>query len=155
MIQSKVSGTSMKIDEGPLKEARILLHPMRYRIAELLAEKPMHIRELIEALGEDRRLVSYHLLTLEEHGFISSEFDLPQETITTRQTDNKRYSVTGKSRISCQFLILEAEGLLGDSRTTRELHAAGKLQDLKGKVTRKYSATEKAEGVLSELKKYF
>ena len=71
----------MDIEDRLVKEAHILLHPTRYRIAKLLAEKPRHISELIEALGEDGRLVSYHLLTLEEHGFVSSKFDFPQEAL--------------------------------------------------------------------------
>lgn len=134
----------MEIEDKLVKEAHILLHPLRYRIAELLAEKPMHIRELIEALGEDRRLVSYHLLTLEEHGFVSSKFNFPYEPIANRKS-GKKYGVTGKGRISYQFLILEEEGLLGDNCTVSH------LQRLKGKVRRKYSVTEKTEELLSEL----
>jgi DNA-binding transcriptional ArsR family regulator len=138
----------MDIEDGLVKEAHILLHPTRYRIAELLAEKPRHIRELIEALDEDRRLVSYHLLTLEEHGFVSSKFDFPQEAMA-KSKPGKKYGVTDKGRISYQFLILEEEGLLGDNRKI------SLLQGLKGKVMRKYSVTEKAEEVLSELKNRF
>ncbi|MBN1762354.1 MAG: winged helix-turn-helix transcriptional regulator [Methanomicrobia archaeon] len=135
----------MNIEDRLVKEAHLLLHPTRYRIAELLAEKPRHINELIAALGEDRRLVSYHLLTLEEHGFVSSKFDFPQEPRANRKA-GKKYGVTDKGRISYQFLILEEEGLLGDDREISQ------LQGLKGKVMRKYSVTEKAEEALSELK---
>jgi DNA-binding transcriptional ArsR family regulator len=54
-----------------LKDSYILLHPERYRILELLAEKPMHINELSRALSQERRLVAYHLMTLEERGFFT------------------------------------------------------------------------------------
>ena len=135
----------MDIEDRLVKEAHVLLHPTRYRIAKLLAEKPRHISELIEALGEDGRLVSYHLLTLEEHGFVSSKFDFPQVEMA-KSKPGKKYDVTDKGHISYQFLILEAEGLLGDNRKMPA------LQGLKGKVMRKYRVTEKAEEVLSEFK---
>jgi len=63
-------------DAKLLEDAHILMHPLRYRIVELLAEKPMHINALASALGMERRLVSYHLLKLEEHGFVTSEYEL-------------------------------------------------------------------------------
>jgi DNA-binding transcriptional ArsR family regulator len=138
----------MDIEDRLVREAHILLHPTRYRIAELLAEKPRHIHELIEALGEDRRLVSHHLLTMEEHGFVSSKFDFPQEAMA-KSKPGKKYGVTSKARISYRFLILEEEGLLGDNRKISP------LQGLKGKVMRTYSVTEKAEEVLSEFKNRF
>lgn len=131
-----------------MKEARIFLHPTRYRIAKLLAEKPMHVKELTEVLGEERRLVSYHLLLLEEHGFVSSEFEYPKEAISSGKAI-KKYGVTGKGHFSYHLLILEAEGLLGNN------DSISPQPELKGKVIRKYRATEKAEGVLADLKKGF
>jgi len=49
-----------KIEDNLLKDAHALLHPIRFRIVELIAEKPMYINEISKALGEERRLVSYH-----------------------------------------------------------------------------------------------
>jgi hypothetical protein len=54
-----------------LEDSHILMQPERYRIVELLAEKPMYIRELSRALPEERRLVAYHLAALEERWFFS------------------------------------------------------------------------------------
>jgi|GEM_PF-1230107 len=34
--------------------------------------------EISKALGEERRLVSYHLHTLEEYGFVSSKYEIPE-----------------------------------------------------------------------------
>ena len=65
-----------KLDVKLLEDAHVLLHPTRYRIVELLAEKPMHIDALATALGMEKRLVSYHLLKLEEHGFVTREYEL-------------------------------------------------------------------------------
>lgn len=84
----------MKIEDD-LKDVHVLLHPMRYRIAELLAEKPMHINEISNALGEERRLVSYHLLTLEEYGFLSSKYEISEQP-KSKGKAIKKYWVTGK-----------------------------------------------------------
>jgi len=69
----------MKIEDDLIKDVHMLLHPVRYRIVELLAEKPMHISGISKALGEERRLVSYHLLTLEEHGFLRSNYEISEQ----------------------------------------------------------------------------
>jgi DNA-binding transcriptional ArsR family regulator len=135
-------------EDNLLKEAHILLHPLRYRIAELLAERPLNLHELIETLGEDRRLVSYHLLTLEEHGFVSGKFGLDRFERDASGKTGATYGVTEKGRISYQLLVLEVEGIIGD--TTGCLLPSV----LKGHTTRKYRTTEKVEGVLSELKKF-
>ncbi len=136
---------NMNIEDTLVKSTHILLHPLRYRIAELLTERSMTLREITEALGEDRRLVSYHLLILEEHGFLCGELEFPKGGISSGKT-TKKYGVTEKVGISYQLLILEEEGFLGDTNTY------SKLPELKGKVIRKYHATEKAEEVISELK---
>ena len=72
-----------------------LLHPIRYRIVERIAEKPMHINEISKALGEERRLVSYHLLTLEEHGFLNSKYEISEDAKSKGKAIRK-YHVTGK-----------------------------------------------------------
>ncbi len=85
----------MKIEDGLLKEVHVLLHPMRYKIVELLAEKPMHINEMSKVLGEERRLVSYHLLTLEEYGFLNSNYEISEQPKSKGKAIRK-YRVTGK-----------------------------------------------------------
>jgi DNA-binding transcriptional ArsR family regulator len=59
------------LDNELLEDTHIFLHPVRYRIMELLAEKPMYINALSSALGMERRLVAYHLATLEERRFVT------------------------------------------------------------------------------------
>jgi len=85
----------MKIEDDFIKEVHVLLHPMRYRIVELLAEKPMHINEISKAMREERRLVSYHLLTLEEHGFLSSNYEISEHPKSKGKAIRK-YRVMGK-----------------------------------------------------------
>jgi len=85
----------MKIEDGLLKEVHTLLHPIRYRIVERIAEKPMYINEISKALGEERRLVSYHLLTLEEYGFLNSKYEISEDAKSKGKAIRK-YRVTGK-----------------------------------------------------------
>jgi predicted transcriptional regulator len=49
---------------------------VRYRLLELLAEKPMHIDGISRALDVKRRLVAYHLMALQERGFVKSNYGL-------------------------------------------------------------------------------
>lgn len=138
----------MERENTLLKEAHILFHPLRYRIAALLAERPLNLQELIETLGEDRRLISYHLLILEEHGFVSGKFGFDRSDQMGSSKARVAYGVTEKGRISYQFLILEAEGVVGDT-TRRPLPPV-----MKGRIAREYQTTEKVDGVLSELKRF-
>lgn len=85
----------MKIEAGLVNDAHVLLHPIRYRIVQLLTEKSMHINEISKAMGEERRLVSYHLLTLEEHGFVSSKYEI-SENPKSKGKAIRRYWVNGK-----------------------------------------------------------
>ncbi|MBE0516053.1 MAG: winged helix-turn-helix transcriptional regulator [Methanophagales archaeon] len=85
----------MEIKDSLVMDAHVLFHPIRFRIVELLAEKPRYINELSKALGEDRRHVSYHLRTLEEYGFVSSKYEISDHP-KSRGKAIKRYWVNGK-----------------------------------------------------------
>ncbi len=39
----------------------------------------MHISELSRAMSEERRLVTYHLIKLEERGFVTSKYELSEQ----------------------------------------------------------------------------
>ena len=85
-----------------LDEASIILQPIRYRIYQELkrAGKPLYVDEVARRLGIDRRLVSFHLATLEEHGFVTSEF----KAITAAESNpgkgkaGRFFSLTGKAQ---------------------------------------------------------
>ncbi|RZN33702.1 MAG: ArsR family transcriptional regulator [Methanophagales archaeon ANME-1-THS] len=85
----------MKIKDQLVEEAHVLLHPIRFRIVELLNEKPMHINGLSKALGAERRLVSYHLLALEDYGFVNSKYEISEEPKSKGKAIRK-YWVTDK-----------------------------------------------------------
>jgi len=84
-----------KIEDKLVKEAHVLLHPIRFRIVQLLAEKSMHINEISKAMGEERRIVSYHLQTLEEYGFVNSKYEI-SENPKSKGRALRKYWVTGK-----------------------------------------------------------
>ena len=85
----------MKIEDRLVEEAHVLLNPIGFRIVELLAEKPMYISEIAKVMGEERRLVSYHLLTLEEYGFVSSKYEISEHP-KSRGKAIRKYWVNGK-----------------------------------------------------------
>jgi DNA-binding transcriptional ArsR family regulator len=64
------------LDDKPLEDAHIFTHPVKSQIIELLAKRPMHIDALSRALDETRGLVAYHLLALQERGFVKSKYEL-------------------------------------------------------------------------------
>jgi DNA-binding transcriptional ArsR family regulator len=84
-----------KVEDKLVKEAHVLLHPIRFRIVQLLAEKSMHINEISKAMGEERRIVSYHLLTLEEYGFVNSKYEI-SDNPKSKGRALRKYWVTGK-----------------------------------------------------------
>jgi DNA-binding transcriptional ArsR family regulator len=140
----------MKIDNPVVKDAHVLLHPTRYKIAELLSENPMHLRELSEALGKEIRLISYHLFVLEEHGFVNGKFEFPQEANSdsnSKEITMKQYGVTKKGRFSYNLIILDKERIEADENDPFR-HPESKRE-----LVRVYSPTEKVDGVLSELKR--
>jgi len=55
----------------------------------------MHINEISKAMGEERRIVSYHLLTLEEYGFVNSKYEI-SENPKSKGRALRKYWVTGK-----------------------------------------------------------
>ncbi len=68
-----------QLEEHLIMEAHVLVHPIRFRIVELLRENPMHINSISKALGEERRLVSYHLQILETYGYLSSKYEISEQ----------------------------------------------------------------------------
>ncbi|HDS45985.1 MAG TPA: ArsR family transcriptional regulator [Methanomicrobia archaeon] len=83
------------MEDTIVKDAHVLLHPIRFRIVELLADNPMHINRISKAMGEERRLVSYHLLTLEEYGFVDSRYEISEQPKSKNKAIRK-YWVTDK-----------------------------------------------------------
>jgi DNA-binding transcriptional ArsR family regulator len=64
------------LEGQPLEDAHIVKHPVRHRIVELLAKRPMPFDALSRALDEKRGLVAYHLMALQERGFVKSNYGI-------------------------------------------------------------------------------
>jgi DNA-binding transcriptional ArsR family regulator len=85
----------MEVEDTLVKEAHVLLHPIRFRIVELLVKSPLHINAISKAMGEERRLVSYHLMSLEEAGFVDSKYEI-SEAPKSKGKAIRKYWVTDK-----------------------------------------------------------
>ena len=59
-----------------LELLHLLAHPVRFRVAKALVEagEPIFIEQIAKRTVINRRLVSFHLLTLSEHGLVNSDF---------------------------------------------------------------------------------
>ena len=85
----------MEIKDSLVTDAHVLLHPIRFRIVELLPEKPLHINKISIAMGVERRLVTYHLEMLEESGFLTSKYEISEEK-KSKGKALRIYTVTDK-----------------------------------------------------------
>ncbi len=82
-----------------LKDGFHLMHPIRYKIIQILRDKnrAMYIDEIAKFIDVDRRLTSYHLTTLEKLGFAESMFDvIKKPTAKGLGKAGRFYSITPK-----------------------------------------------------------
>ena len=87
--------------EELLRMAYILMHPTRFKIIQALKEagRPLYIREIADKIGENHRIVSFHLTILAEHGFVEGEYRVieePKERSKARGKAGKFYRLTPK-----------------------------------------------------------
>lgn len=62
---------------GAMHEGHIITHPVRFRLLQYLRNHPeAHISQIVDGVGLDRRLVSFHLLTLERNGFVVGHYEI-------------------------------------------------------------------------------
>lgn len=71
----------------------VLLQPTRWKIINILKEskEPLYIKEIADKVGEDWKVVSFHLAALDDVGFVEGEFRSIE-----RPKDNPGYSRAGK-----------------------------------------------------------
>lgn len=86
------------MSENIVKDGLILLHPKRWQIYQTLKQKgePMYIDTIAKAIRVDRRLISFHLSTLEENGFVESEFKVIEKA-TSKGKAGRFYKLTPKA----------------------------------------------------------
>lgn len=82
-----------------IKDGIIMLHPVRWKILDLLHSKgvgaEMYIEEIANSIEEDRRLVSFHLGVLQERGFLVSDFKIVQKP-TSKGKAGRFFKLTPK-----------------------------------------------------------
>jgi predicted ArsR family transcriptional regulator len=85
------------MSEKTMREGLIMLHPIRWKILSTLKKEgsPMYIDSIAKMIGTDRRLVSFHLATLEEYGFLESEFKVVEEP-KSKGKAGRFYKLTAK-----------------------------------------------------------
>lgn len=77
----------------------ILMQPTRQKIVRLLqTSEPMYIEQIADKINEDRRVVSFHLATLAENGFVEGEYRLIEAATKNpgRGRGGKFYKLTPK-----------------------------------------------------------
>jgi len=68
------------------KLLHIMTHPIRYRIVKEIAKSgKSYVNQIARKLKLGRKLVSYHLLTLSQHGIVVGSYGLRSK----RSTDEK------------------------------------------------------------------
>jgi len=87
-----------RMSEETAKGGLILLHPVRWKIYQTLKanEKSMYIDQIAKAISEDRRLISFHLSTLEDNGFVDSEFKVIKKAASKGKA-GRFYKLTSKA----------------------------------------------------------
>jgi len=97
------------IERKPLAERLyIALQPTRKKILVALwkSPAPMYIEQIAKKIGEDRKNVAFHLLTLQEHGFVEGEYGViepPAERSAAIGKAGKFFRLTDEGRKVCEM----------------------------------------------------
>ena len=91
------------------EELALLLYPTRYDIYLTLknSTEPLYPAKIAQMLGISRKLASFHLSTLEEHGFATSEYGLSSPMSPPKAV--RYYTLTDKGERIIQNFIEEME----------------------------------------------
>ena len=80
-----------------VRDLYILLQPIRWKIIRVLkkARRPMYIKEIAKEVGEDWKIVAFHLAKLADAGFVEGEFRVI-ELAKSKGRAGKFYRLTDK-----------------------------------------------------------
>jgi predicted ArsR family transcriptional regulator len=88
-----------------IEEVHLLSHPLRYNILRLLSKgEPMFIGQIAEQLKAGQRLVSFHLVTLLDHDFVSGEWKVSKFP-RSKGKAVKEYRLTPKGEAALRRLM--------------------------------------------------
>lgn len=67
----------MSEEMSTLELGHILVHPIRYQIVRSIRENGrLYINQMADMLDIDRKVISFHLSTLSQYGFVESEYEV-------------------------------------------------------------------------------
>ncbi|MBQ1025049.1 MarR family transcriptional regulator [Micromonospora sp. C95] len=90
------------INPEPPGVLRLTAHPLRWRLLAELARSDRQVRELMELIGQQQSLTSYHLGQLRAGGLVT----------VRRSSADKRDSYYSLNLLACRNLLAEAGALL-------------------------------------------
>ncbi len=65
------------LNDEMLHRAQLIFHPTRYKLLALMQERgPLYINKMARALGVQRQLVAFHLLSLEKAGLVEHQYKI-------------------------------------------------------------------------------
>jgi DNA-binding transcriptional ArsR family regulator len=79
-----------------IEDIHIASHPTRFEILMLLAKRRDYPTKLEEQMKVQRRIISFHLVTLERARLVSSEFGLSSDKSPKAV---RFYEITGKGKL--------------------------------------------------------
>jgi DNA-binding MarR family transcriptional regulator len=105
LVEDAIILPNLRGEEGPVEKVRLeteelygLLLPRRFAIYKLLEPgKKLYASQIGEELKLDRKLVSFHLAWLQEHGFVKSSFGLANPSNVAPKAV-RYYESTGKGK---------------------------------------------------------
>lgn len=94
----------MSLNRNQVEEIHLLTHSLRYAIVQLLSESgPMFIGQVADKLKVNPRLVSFHLATLLDNGFVEGEWKVSKFP-SSKGKAVKEYKLTDKGKNSLKAL---------------------------------------------------
>jgi predicted ArsR family transcriptional regulator len=93
----------MSVNKNQIEEIHLLTHSLRYDIVQLLSSGPMFIGQIADKLKVNPRLVSFHLATLLDNGFVEGEWKVSKFP-SSKGKAVKEYELTEKGKNSLKAL---------------------------------------------------
>ena len=95
-----------------LELGHVLLHPIRFKIVKLIRKNDkLYVNQMAEMLNIDRKLISFHLSTLNQYGFVKSEYEILEQSHSKGKAA-KYYQLTNKvDNVLSDFISEVVNGL--------------------------------------------
>jgi len=106
--RENVAKRFIKKEETLAEKLYIALQPTRRKIlvALLKSPSPMYIEQIADNIGEDRKNVAFHMLTLQEYGFVEGEYGVIEPPVKKSAAIGKAgkfFKLTDEGRKVCEI----------------------------------------------------